>query len=77
MRIILTSSEVKDVLNKHFGGTENHYELQLPEGSFALERRVGKERLSRMMKMPDGKTTTVTGIFEGMSVTVSVFEPEV
>lgn len=72
MRIKLNASELKEVLDKHFGGIDTLYELDLQEDSFAINTRVGKEKIARMPVPPETKNVALRAIFPNMSVIVVV-----
>ena len=73
MRIKINAIELKEILDKHFGGVDTHYDLELEEGNYALATRYGK-RLGEMERIPELEEHCLRAIFEKMSVFVSVSE---
>lgn len=74
MRIKIDATELKGILDKHFGGIDTQYDLELIEGNYAIETRVGKEKLLRMAEAPNYKKVVMRGTFENMGVLLSVVD---
>lgn len=72
MRIKIDQKELKDILDKHFGGIDTHYDLDLVEDFFAIEVRLGKEKVSNMVESPNYGKVAIRGIFPNMSVLLAV-----
>lgn len=72
MKIKINANELKEVLDKHFGGIDTHYELDLIEDSFAIEVRLGKEKVLNMVEAPNYDKVAIRGVFPNMSVLLAV-----
>lgn len=74
MRIKIDAIELKEILDKHFGGIDIQYDLEFIEGNYAVETRISKEKLLRMVEAPTYKKVAMQGIFENMGVLLSVVD---
>ena len=72
MKIKINQTELKEILDKHFGGIDTFYDLEIQEGSYAIETRLGKEKVSQMMTPPETKKVAMRGIFPNMGVLLVV-----
>lgn len=73
MRIKIDQKELKDILDKHFGGVDTHYDIEVEESNYALATRYGR-RIGEMERAPEVEKHCLRAIFEKMSVFVSVSE---
>ena len=73
MRIKINQTELKEILDKHFGGVDTHYDIEVEESNYALATRYGR-KIGEMEQPTKINKHCLRAIFEKMSVFVSVSE---
>ena len=74
MKIKIQPDELKKILDERFRGEDNFYELEFVEGCFALEERIGHDRIRSMIEPPNPEKEAVRGIFPKMTVLTVVYK---
>ena len=74
MRIKIQPDELKKILDERFRGEDNFYELEFFEGNFALEERIGRQKMKTLKEPLQIEQEAMRGIFPSMTVFTSVYK---